>query len=184
LKSSKPFRLTESRTLYRGHVIRLVKDRFILKAAPLKTVTRELVVHPGAVAIVPFIDSKRILLIRQFRYAAQGDLWEIPAGTLEKKELPLTCAKRELEEETGFKAKRWKYLTHFFPAPGISDEIMTLFSAHELSPGTKKLDHDEWIEHHTVTLEKARRMIEKGVIRDAKTIVGILWALTQKSIRK
>ncbi|MBI3316249.1 MAG: NUDIX hydrolase [Candidatus Omnitrophica bacterium] len=175
-----PYRLIRSSILYRGHIIRLVKDRFILKVAPHKIVTRELVVHPGAVVILPFVGPDRILLIRQFRYAAQGDLWEIPAGTLEKNESPLACARRELEEETGFKAARWRYLTRFYPAPGISNERMYFFSAHGLKKGTKQLDHDEWINSHVVTLEEARRMIEKRVIQDAKTIAGILWALTLK----
>ena len=170
-----PYRIVQSDTIYQGHILRLVKDRFILNAAKDKVVTREVVMHPGAVAIVPFVDRGHILLLRQFRYAAKGDLWEIPAGTREKKEPPLSCAKRELEEETGFKAEKWKLLTRFFAAPGISDEIMTLYRADALSPGQKKLDHDEWIVHQKVSLSKARQMIQKGTIRDAKTIVGILW---------
>ena len=171
-----PYRLVGSKDLYRGHIIRLVKDRFVLKIAPKKIVTRELVIHPGAVVIVPFSDKQHILLLRQFRYAAQGDLWEIPAGTLEPGERTLDCAKRELEEETGFKARKWKFLTRFFPAPGISNEIMTLYQADQLVQGTKNLDHDEWIEHKTVSLKMALQMIKKGAIRDGKTIAGILWA--------
>ena len=171
-----PYRLVESKELYQGRIIRLVKDRFVLKIAPKKIVTRELVIHPGAVVIVPFSDKQNILLLRQFRYAAQGDLWEIPAGTLELGERPLDCAKRELEEETGYKAKKWELLTRFFPAPGISDEIMTLYRADQLVRGTKNLDHDEWIEHKTVSLDTALQMIKKGAIRDGKTIAGLLWA--------
>ena len=162
--------------IYRGHIIRLSKDRFVLNCAKNKIVTREIVQHPGAVAILPVVDKKHLLLLRQFRYAAKGDLWEIPAGTLEKGENPLRCAKRELEEETGFKATRWKYLTRFFSAPGISDEIMVLFQAEALREGTKNLDHDEWIEHQKVSFIKARAMIRQGRIRDAKSIVAILWA--------
>jgi ADP-ribose pyrophosphatase len=171
-----PYRLLESRKLYRGFNFQLTKDRFVLDAAPGKVVTRELVDHPGAVVILPFAGKKRILLLRQFRYAARGDLWEIPAGTLERGEKTLACAKRELEEETGFRAKRWKLLARFFPAPGISNELMTLYKAEGLEPGKKNLDHDEWIEHETVSLAKARRMIRQGTIRDAKTIIAVLWA--------
>ena len=80
-----------------------------------------------------------------------------------------------MEEETGFKAKRWKFLTRFFSAPGISDEVMTLYKAEDLSLGRKNLDHDEWIEHQVVSISKARQMIKNGLIRDSKTIVGILW---------
>ncbi len=171
----KPYRLVHSQEIYRGHIIRLVKDRFILHRAPKKIVTRELVKHPGAVVIVPFVDAAHLVLLRQFRYAVKGDLWEIPAGTLEKGEATLRCAKRELEEETGFRAKNWKLLSSFFPAPGISDERMTLYRAEDLSQGIKKLDHDEWIEHEIVSLRDARRMIRQGRIRDAKSIIGILW---------
>ncbi len=175
IRSRLPYRLIKSKTLYRGHIIHLVKDRFILNVAKDKLVTRELVRHPGAVAIVPLVDKNHLLLLKQFRYAVKGDLWEIPAGTLEKNEKPLHCAKRELEEETGFKARQWTYLTRFFPAPGISDEMMTLYRAEGLSPGKKNLDHDEWIEHEVVSLKKTREMIRRGLIRDAKSIVGILW---------
>lgn len=174
--SRRPFRLVESRQIYRGRIVRLVKDCFILKRDPKKLVTRELIRHPGAVAIVPYAGKARLLLIRQFRWAARGDLWEIPAGTLEKGESALACAKRELEEETGFRAKKWTLLTRFFPAPGVSDERMTLYRAENLSPGTKHLDHDEWIEHRIVPVQKALGMIKRGVIRDGKTIAGILWS--------
>ena len=172
-----PYRLVQSRSLYRGHIIQLVKDRFILKKSPGQLVTRELVKHPGAVVIVPYADKDHLVLLKQFRYAAKGDLWEIPAGTLENGEAALTCAKRELEEETGFRARRWSRLSRFYPAPGISDEIMTLYRAEGLFGGKKDLDHDEWIEHEVVSVKKAKRMIRRGLIQDAKSIVGILWDL-------
>lgn len=172
-----PYRVIESKTIYQGHIISLVKDRFVLKAAPKKIVTRELVTHPGAVVIVPFAEPDKIVLLRQFRYAAKGDMWEIPAGTLESGEPTLHCAKRELEEETGYKARTWQHLGHFFPAPGISNEIMTLYRAENLFPGKKNLDHDEWIRHKIVSLGRAKKMIQSGQICDAKTIVGILRSL-------
>ncbi len=153
----------------------MVKDRFILNKAPNKVVTRELVIHPGAVAIIPYHHKDKIVLLRQFRYAAQGDLWEIPAGTLERGERTLVCAKRELEEETGFKARSWQKLSQFFLAPGISDEKMTLYRADGLYKGLKKLDHDEWIQHEIVSVDRAKKMIAQGKIRDAKTIAAILW---------
>ena len=173
----RPYTLISSRLIYKGHIVRFVKDRFRMHADPKKIVTRELVVHPGAVVIVPFVNKSRIFLLRQFRYAAKGNLWEIPAGTIEKNEKPILCARRELEEETGFKASRWNFLTRFYPAPGISDEVMSLFSASGLSQGRKNLDHDEWIEHNEVSLSQALRMIRSGRIQDAKTIAGILWVL-------
>lgn len=172
-----PYKLIDSRKIYRGHIIELVKDRFILNRDREKVVTRELVRHPGAVVVIPRVDRRHILLLKQFRYAAQGDLWEVVAGTLERGEPTLRCAKRELEEETGFRAKRFRFVTRFLPAPGISDELMTLYIADGLYAGTKNLDHDEWIEHEVVSLRRAERMIRTGLIRDAKTILAILWVL-------
>lgn len=170
-----PYKILESSTLYTGHIIRLVKDRFVLDIQKDKIVTRELVVHPGAVVILPFYSADKIVLIKQFRYAAQGDLWEIPAGTREGKEDPFVCAKRELEEETGFKARQWKKLTEFYPAPGITNERMHLYSAKKLYAGKKNLDHDEWIQHKIVSLKEALRMAYSGKIQDAKTLLAILW---------
>lgn len=175
MSASRHYRLVQSKEIYQGRIIRLVKDRFILHRDPKKLVTRELVVHPGAVVVIPFVDSRRILLLKQFRYAAKGDMWEVPAGTLEAGEQTLVCAKRELEEETGFRARKWKKLTKFYPAPGISDEIMTLYRADDLIPGKINLDHDEWIETLPVSLAEAKRMVLRGVIQDAKTIASILW---------
>lgn len=169
------YRVVESRRLHSGYIFELVKDRFELDAVPGKVFTRELIVHPGAVVIVPFADKDHILLLRQFRYAAKGDLWEIPAGTLERGEPTLACAKRELEEETGFKAAKWKFLTKFYSAPGICDEVMTLYAAEGLRPGRKDLDADEWIEHRVVSFRDALRMVKSGAIADAKTLAGILW---------
>ena len=165
----------QSRKIYDGHIIQLFKDRLVVHSRPGKIITRELVQHPGAVAIVPYVDKNHILLLKQFRYAAKGNLWEIPAGTREKNEPTLRCAQRELEEETGFKARHWKFLTRFLPAPGVTNEIMTLYKAEGLFQGRKNLDHDEYIEHRVVPLKKVREMIRSGSIHDAKTIVGVLW---------
>lgn len=176
MPAKKPFKLLESNSIYKGSIVEFVKDRFVLDVAKDKVVTRVLLKHPGAVVIIPFVDPKHILLLRQFRYAAEGDLWEIPAGTLEAGENPFHCAKRELEEETGFKARSWKRLSVFYPAPGMTNELMTLYRAGDLRPGTKNLDHDEFIEHEKVSIAKALQMIKRGTIRDGKTILGILWA--------
>jgi ADP-ribose pyrophosphatase len=174
-RNKPPFKLLRRKKIYSGHYVDFVKDQFTLNAVPGKIYTRELVIHPGAVVILPFYDKKSIVLLRQFRYSVQGDLWEIPAGTLERGENPYFCAKRELEEETGFKARRWKRLSSYYAAPGISDEIMTCYRADDLIPGKKNLDHDERIEHEIVSLKKAFSMMKDGRIRDAKTIVALLW---------
>lgn len=175
MTKARRYRVLASRTLHRGHIFELKKDRFSFHSQPGRVFTRETVRHPGAVVIVPFKSDGRVLLLRQFRYAADGDLWEFPAGTLRRGEPTLACAKRELEEETGFKAGRWKRLTAFFSAPGICDEVMTLYRASDLKPGRKNLDHDEWIEHREVPLARALRMAREGKIRDAKTLVGLFW---------
>ena len=175
----RPYRLVSSRRFHRGRVCDFVEDRFIHHKTPGKIFSRELVRHPGAVVILPFLSSATILLLKQFRWAVKGDLWEIPAGTLEKGEKPLTCAKRELEEETGCRAKRWTFLTQFYPAPGISDEKMWLYKAEGLSPGKRNLDPDEWIETHAVSTRRALAMIKSGAIQDGKTIAGVLWFFTR-----
>lgn len=175
--SRKPlYRVISSRVIHEGYIARLVRDRFILRGTGGKVWTRETLVHPGAVVILPFLDPRRIILLRQFRFAASGFLWEIPAGTRESGEREIACARRELEEETGYRARRWRLLTRFLPAPGISTELMTLYRAESLVPGRKDLDHDEWIEHRVVTLAQACRMVRDGRIRDGKTIAAVLWA--------
>lgn len=170
-----PYKLLRRKKIYSGHYVDFVKDNFTLNAIPGKVFTRELVIHPGAVVILPFFDKKQIVLLKQFRYSAKGDLWEIPAGTMERGENPYFCARRELEEETGFKANKWRRLTSYFAAPGICDEVMTLYRADDLVPGKKNLDHDEWIEHEIFTLKEALAMTKDGRIRDAKTILALLW---------
>jgi ADP-ribose pyrophosphatase len=159
-----------------------VEDRFIHRSSPGVVVRRDLVRHPGAVVILPFLDARTLLILRQFRWAAKGDLWEIPAGTLEKREAghesPLRCAKRELEEETGFKARRWTYLTRFYPAPGISDEIMWLYRAEGLVPGRMSPESDEWIKVVPMPVSRILAMIRAGRIRDGKTLLGVLWAVS------
>ncbi len=173
---SKSFRLERSETIYQGKIVKLVRDRIYLYRAR-KSMVREMIVHPGAVAIVPMLSPQKMILLRQFRYAAKGDLWEIPAGTLEKGERPIDCAKRELEEETGFCTRSMNKATTFFCAPGVSDEVMTLYVAKGLFPGKMNLDHDEYLTHKVFTVRQAARMIAQGTIRDAKTIVGVSWIL-------
>ena len=132
----------------------------------------DVIFHPGAAVIVPMSSSKEFLLIRQYRTAVNDVMWEFPAGTLEKGESPLGCAKREIIEETGFSAKRWNNLGTFYPAPGISTELMHLFLARDLVTQKMSLDQDEFIEKDVVSIKKLQKMIYDGTIIDAKTIVG------------
>ena len=136
---------------------------------------RQTIRHPGAVAILPFDAQGRLLLIRQFRPAVQEFLLEIPAGTLEKGEAPLGCAKRELIEETGFKAKTWKRLGEIYTAPGFCSEKIHIFEAHDLSPAFAEQDDDEHIDPPTaLSMPLVRQAVKSGKICDAKTLSALL----------
>ena len=161
-----------SRLLHRGRNFDFLVDEVEL---PNGHVTqRDIVRHPGAVAIVPILGDGRVALIRQFRYATGKTLLEIPAGTLEQGEPPLECAARELREETGYEAEEFEPLLSCFMVPGYSDEVIHFFVARGLSVVGDDPEIDEEITLELHSLEEVRRMIEENVIEDAKTIVGIL----------
>lgn len=141
----------------------------------------EMVRHPGASAVVPFIDDPddpdpRILLLRQFRHAADGFIWEIPAGRLDSGESPETCARRELAEETGMRATRIERLTTFYTTPGFTDERIHLFLAGGLETGEHRREADEFMEVHSTRWSEAMGMIERGEIVDGKTLLALLYA--------
>jgi ADP-ribose pyrophosphatase len=137
---------------------------------------RELVRHPGAVAIVALDKNGDVLMVRQFRLAAGKILLEIPAGTLNPDEAPLDCAVRELQEETGYKPGKIEPMGGIFVAPGYTTEFIHLFMATELIESKLDLDEDEFIELHHVSLKDALAQIESGEIIDGKTISGLLRA--------
>jgi ADP-ribose pyrophosphatase len=142
---------------------------------PNQTVTEKIVIqHPGAVAIVPFAEDGQVILIRQYRLAAQDYLLEIPAGTLEVGEDPRTCAERELQEEAGYFPAQLESLGSFYVAPGMSTEIIHLFVARDLYPSQLEKDDDELIEVLKMPLADALAKITSGEIRDGKTIIGLL----------
>jgi ADP-ribose pyrophosphatase len=136
---------------------------------------REVVRHPGSVVIVPCVDDEHICLIRNYRLSVDQALIELPAGTLEDGESPHACAERELIEETGYRAAELSELTAFYAAPGILDEYMHLFLANGLTPGVAAREPGEEIENLVVTWDDALQRIARREIRDAKTIVGILF---------
>lgn len=136
-------------------------------------VRRELVVHPGAVAILPVLRDGRIVLIRNRRFAVGKQLWEIPAGTLEAGEEPAACAARELEEEAGYRAGRIRPLGAFFTTPGFCDERMFVFVADELVATAQALEDAEDIEVHPVTPGELDRMVAAGEIEDGKTLAAL-----------
>ena len=134
----------------------------------------EIVVHPGAVVIVPILPNGNVLLIRNRRYAVHELLWELPAGTLEANEDPINCAGRELLEETGFIAGRLKPIGNFFSSPGVLTEKLFAFVAYDLEPSQTNLDEGEEIETVPMPLSRAMEMIRVGEIHDGKTIATLL----------
>ncbi len=164
----------ESVEAFSGRLVKLRVDTVRLPNG--RKTTREVVVHRGAVAIVPMLDGDRIVMVRQFRQAAGGVLMEIPAGTLEQGENPLECAQRELQEEIGYAASDMTLMFRSFLAPGYSSEMLHTFLAQGLSKASAEQDADEFIEVVEVPLHHAVELIRQGDIKDAKTICGILMA--------
>ncbi len=132
--------------------------------------------HPGAAAIVPFSQQDTLLMIRQYRHATGGFIWEIPAGTMDPGESAIDCAKRELIEETGFSAETWMRLGEITPLPAYSDERIHIFGATDLTPQKQRLDQDEILDAHEVPFDDALKMIRDNKIQDAKTISGLFMA--------
>jgi ADP-ribose pyrophosphatase len=161
--------------IYRGRLIRLNVDR-IIEPSGVRA-EREVVHHPGSVVILAHSNDGRIVLVRQYRYAVKQFLWELVAGGLEPGERPLAAARRELVEETGYRAKKFRPIIDFFPSPGIITEKMFLVEATGLTHSKAQPDPDEQIEVGHFTPAQVSRMIKSGRIRDAKTLVGLFWSL-------
>lgn len=137
-------------------------------------ITREIVTHPGAVIILPVLDDKHIVMIHNYRYTVGAELTELPAGTLEPPEKPIVCAKRELEEETGYVAGRIEPMGTFYTTPGFTNELMYCFVAHDLTKMQQKLVDGEQIRVEVVTMNQAVDWIRKGKIVDGKTIATLM----------
>ena len=160
-----------SKRIYDGHIVNLRVDEVKLENG--KTAKREIVEHRGATAIVPILEDGRVVLVRQYRHAAATELLEIPAGTLEPDEAPENCARRELEEETGFKCREIKKMMEIFLAPGYSTEKIHIYLATGLSEAKMRLEEDERINVEKVPISTALEMVSSGKIQDAKTISGL-----------
>ena len=145
-------------------------ERRVFAGADGQSITREVVVHPGAVVILPIIDARRIVMIRNFRYTIEQELLELPAGTAESDEAAIETARRELEEETGYRAGTMTPLTEFFTSPGVLTERMFAFVATDLTSVGQRLEHGERIVAEVVELDRARRWLVNGELRDGKTI--------------
>jgi len=168
-----------SRRVYTGRVLNLDIDQ--VRFPNGSTGELEIIRHPGASAVLPFLsdpasDDPQILLIKQYRYAAEDFLYELPAGRLDPNESPLNCARRELLEETGCSAQTIEPLYTFYTTPGFIDERIHGFMASGLTRGESKREADEFMTLETMTLSDALELIQKGEIRDAKTAVLILFA--------
>lgn len=168
------YKLLKSEILYKGKVFDHQVDEIEYKSG--NKGIREIAIHPGGAVVIPVKDDGKIILVKQFRYPLQKTLIEFPAGKLEKGEDPLICATRELEEETGYKAKEIKKLGEIFTAPGYCTEILHIYSAKGLTPGNHNREEGELeMEILELTVEEIEKMIISGKINDAKTIVGMYY---------
>jgi ADP-ribose pyrophosphatase len=170
--------LLSSTRLYSGRIVNLDLDT--VRFPNDSTGRLEMLRHPGASAVVPFLDpaadaDPRILLLRQFRHAADGYIWEVPAGRLDSGESPETCAARELEEETGMRARRLEHLTTMFTTPGFTDERIHLYLAEGLEQGAEHREVDEFMELHTPRWSEVLRLIGTGEIVDGKTLASLMF---------
>lgn len=161
--------------IHKARVFDLVHEEVILPNG--KAMDIDIIKHPGASAIVPMKDKTTVLMLEQYRHAIGETIWEIPAGTVRVNEDPLNCAKRELEEETGFTAKSWEELGVITPLPAYSDEIIHVYLARELAHSQQNLDPDEILQVREISLAAAIEMIKEGKIRDGKTISSLFLAL-------
>ena len=167
-------KINNRESIYRGRVFELVSENVTLDNGTTTDV--EFIEHPGATAIIPFLDDNRIILLKQYRHALKKYIWEIPAGTLDPQEEIIDCARRELVEETGYSAEKWHELGEITPVPGYSNERIHIYLARELQPAVQDLDADEVIQVQKVDFHKALEMIGRSEIQDAKSIAGLFMA--------
>jgi ADP-ribose pyrophosphatase len=163
-----------SRNVYDGELLHVRADRARLPDG--KVAVREYITHPGAVVVIPLLDNGELVLERQHRYPLHRDFYELPAGKIDRGEDPLQCAQRELLEETGYSAKKWRYITTLYPCIGYSDEKLLYYLAEDLTFTSASLDDGEHLEVFTLTLAAAVDWVRTGKITDNKTVSGLLWA--------
>ena len=173
-----PFSIVSSKLLLRTRVFTVSREKAIEPGGI--TIDREIVRHTGSAVMLARDRRGRILLVRQFRLPARRRLWELPAGRLDHRETPLRAARRELIEETGYRARRWTRLVSFYPSPGYCDERMTVFLAEDHEAGPARPEADESIESRWFNAAEVSRMIRHGQIQDGKTLVGVLFLLGRR----
>jgi ADP-ribose pyrophosphatase len=165
--------ILSSEMIYQGRVFGLRRDE-VLEPSGLRT-TREVITHPGSVVVLPVLPDGRIVMVRQYRHATRQYLWELVAGRKEPEETPKQGAARELLEETGYRAKRFKVFLDVFPTPGFLEERMYILLAEGLTAGKAEPEEDEIITSKAFTRKELEQMIRRNAIRDAKTIAGLLY---------
>ena len=170
---SKKATILSSRTIYAGPVFGIRRDE-VIEPSGVRT-TREVITHPGSVVVLPVLPDGRILMIRQYRHATRQYLWELVAGRIDAGENPLEAAARELIEETGYRAKRFKIFLDVFPTPGFLEERMFILLAEGLTAGRAEPEDDEKIISRAYSLKQLEEMIRRGKLRDAKSIAGVLF---------
>ncbi|MBA5637799.1 NUDIX hydrolase [Duganella sp. LX20W] len=158
---------------YEGKFLKVQKDKVALPDG--QHTSREYIRHPGAVVILPLLDDGTVLMERQFRYPLNQVFIEFPAGKIDPDEDPLACAKRELEEETGYTATDWQFVSVIHNAIAYSDEHLDLYLARGLKAGTAKLDDGEFLETFTATIDELLDWVRSGKITDVKTVIGVFW---------
>lgn len=162
----------QPKIIYAGKIIRLTLDTVRLPNGAVAEL--EIIHHPGGAAVVALDAENRVCLLRQYRHAAGGWLWELPAGKLDNGEAPLGCAQRELEEEAGLQAGQWQSLGKIVSSPGVFTEVIHLFLARKLTAVPARAEEHEVIEVHWFAWSEALRMAQAGEIEDAKTLAGLL----------
>lgn len=165
--------ILKSERIYDGPVFGLRRDE-VLEPTGVRT-TREVITHPGSVVVLPVLPDRRIVLIRQYRHATRQFMWELVAGRMEPGENPRKAAARELIEETGYRARRFRIFLDIFPTPGFLEERMFILLAEGLTPGEAEPEDDEKIVSLAFTRNELQQMIQRGKLRDAKSIAGLLY---------
>ena len=162
-----------SKTVYQGRLLHVKEDQVALPNG--KQTSREYIVHPGAVVILPLLENGDVLLEKQYRYPLKREFIEFPAGKIDPGEDVLACGQRELLEETGYLASDWQYVTTIYPCIGYSDEKLVYYMAKELSFSGHQPDDDEFLEIFQLPFGQAMDMVKSGEICEVKTVIGLFW---------
>jgi ADP-ribose pyrophosphatase len=168
-------KILRSEIIYKGPIFGIRRDE-VIEPSGVRA-TREVITHPGSVVVLPVLPDGRILMIRQYRHATRQYLWELVAGRIDTGEKPRQAAARELIEETGYRARKFRIFLDVFPTPGFLEERMFILLAEGLTAGVAQPEDDEKIVSRTYTRKQLEEMIRRGKLRDAKSIAGILYYL-------